>query len=88
MVPPSTKKLHEYFSKTFMIRALKDRFAIISEKEAIGIRTMASFEGSELIAVIRSNLKHLEKSQFRHVVNKLRKEFVNGRPTPRNSADD
>lgn len=88
VVPRSTKTLHEYFTKTFIVGNLKDKFAIVSEKESIGIKSIASFKGTELISVIRNNLKRLKKSQFRHIERKLRQGLVNGRPTPQDSAED
>lgn len=88
VVPQSTKTLHEYFTKTFIVGNLKDKFAIVSEKKSIGIKSIASFKGTELISVIRNNLKQLKKSQFRHIERKLRQELVNGRPTHQDSAED
>lgn len=82
-VSTSTTKLHEFYTKSFLKGAIKDKFAIVSEKEHIGIKSVVQLTGKQLIQIIRSNLSGLENSQSRHLVRKL----VKYESTLSNSAD-
>lgn len=75
VVPASTTKLHEYFSKTFMTGLLKKKFATITEKNRIGIKSAVQLTGADIIAIIRHNLKSLEGSQQRHLIRKVEKNL-------------
>ncbi|MEO5948800.1 MAG: hypothetical protein ABIP74_00165 [Candidatus Saccharimonas sp.] len=75
IVPASTTKLHEYFSKTFMTGLLKKKFAIITEKNRIGIKSAVQLTGADLIAIIRHNLISVEGSQQRHLIRKVEKKL-------------
>ena len=64
-VNQSTAKLHEYFSKTFVTGLMKDKFAIITERERIGLKSVVQLTGKELLTIIRNNLNALEVTQKR-----------------------
>ncbi|QQS19886.1 hypothetical protein IPL85_00255 [Candidatus Saccharibacteria bacterium] len=88
VVPASTTKLHEFYTKSFLKGAIKERFAIVSEKEHIGIKSVVQLARKQLIWIIRSNLNDLENSQSRHLIRKLNKYLVKYESTLSNPADD
>ena len=73
IVSKSTSRLHEFFSKTFLKGLLKDKFAIVTEKERIGLKSAVQLTGAELVNIIRYNLHSLNADQERLWMRNLKK---------------